>query len=264
MAVRDQRRDGCGSGRRYGGSHGASGAGVWTPPQATSATNVLWISGALGLVPNGGFTAGRLDQSGAGHDFTQATAGRQPVTAATYDAYDNVNDFLANADAQILDAGAYTIGCRFKLTAIHTDQMLFQIKQVDGGAASCFAVGYILNIATYPKIAINAQIGAGASASIGFNFTVDTAWHSLLVNFTGGSASNTANYSAYLDNISQDCTGVFGGVLSLSGTDPSSIGAIFQTTPISMSDAAIAQTVAYLGNLNSTERAKLETFLDAS
>jgi len=191
----------------------SSGTSPWTPTSPgtpalwadPSATNVLWQDTA-GTIPasSAGDPVARINVI-AGTNLTQPTAGARPsrttlgtLTALVGDATDDrLSSSQTIADAAATLAVVYRYG-----TAIGAS--VREILCAMGVAGSKRWTVHLAGAsASLPHLSW--QLAPGAStAHVGANVTVgDTALHTIVIKYLGGTVTNTANWMCWVDGVSQ-------------------------------------------------------------
>lgn len=214
---------------------GGSAAAAWTPA-AVGSTFVVNAPAAFGsrlyqdvaktsLVT----TAGQLVRAWVQEDSLTPDLTQSGATAAPYFTSlssglaamggDNIDDRIASA--QTFSAGAKSIGVRFQYHTVLGSSEL-DVPLTLGATPSQFRLAIGGPTATFPGVQFICDVAGSSTAFTRFSWTPDTAEHTLLICYNGGSIGSAASYRAWLDGVEQALSS--GSSSTASGT--TSVGAI--------------------------------------
>lgn len=241
-----------------------TGLAAWTP--SAVAGLACWLRADAGVSLNGENVAAWADQSGNGTDATQGTESKQPLlvldgmNGLPVVRFDGATNFLRWA---LSLPAPYTVGVVFRLRVV-------PVELGEGGsmlrfkdAGSKFHEVAALHYAGYAPMEVSGDVSqaAGASASIGFEPTLDTLPHTLVYSYVGGGKSDPTKYNVRLDAEVQSLapSGLFGAtasnVASLGArSDDSNVGSLF-----GMYD--LAEIAIYSAELVTADQQHLEAYL---
>lgn len=169
---------------------------------------ILWLS-STNVASSGGLVDQLNDSIGFGHVATQTSAERPSYTAGPPSLVTfNGSSQGMNCD-DIIIPGAFTFGAVFKLTstAFLGDKVIFASRSAaDSGSGPelVYIATWISGGASGPKnVVFGTHITSSGVLDNGFTVTHDTNYHTLLIDYNGGTSTNAGNWYAEWDGVSQ-------------------------------------------------------------
>lgn len=244
------------------GFHGGAGharATAWGGSSAFSPTTLgglqLWLRGDKGTTIATGVSTW-ADQSVGGNNATQATGAKQPTYATPLLSSDGTK--ALQLDQQIV-TGAMTLAVDFKFDSVPVG-IVSLLTLTMSATKTFFELVCVPTGAPYTKLTWIGKVQA-STAGVGFTPTLDTSNHRLIITYTGGTNTDTAQYTALFDGASQTVSA--SSNIARTATDLGSLFARLDSTGAVSSGATMSMRELVLCNrvLSTTEIAQLDSYM---
>lgn len=251
LAAQDRRRVTAFDPASLGASLWLVSGAAWATTDTAGTTPVTATGQAVANVRNRG-------SLGSAADGVPSVSNARPVVQQLNPlrlTLDGSDDYVPIGSSAIVVGGAQWLAARFRLSSASSAYRCLLTL----AGASHRAILYVN--AQAPERTLTVALGGttGTSLSVGYAYTPDTAWHSVLVEYAGGGPGTVAQYTIWLDGVS--VTPVAQAAVTV--PDYSGLGATI-TSGFGRYAGDLGPLLYGAGTLTSTQRAGLLAYLGAS
>jgi hypothetical protein len=230
---------------RVGGLRSSGSGTFFSPVSSVSTSCSCWLRADLGT----GVAGTWADQSGNGHNITQATGSKQPTVHSSGGANNQAYLAFAKANSQFMQ-GTWTLNQNWELFVVAQWGSVTTGSTLIDGASGNAARIYINN-STGPDVAFNASPGTNYLHETTVSIT---SWQRYNAQWAGTSGAASVAATA--------CTQGAGTGIGTTNAGGLTVGA-FGSGASAFADVNVAEVIAYGGILSSGDRANVVSYLQS-